>query len=268
MGNMETFCGPRSKSEFGATIGGFEDEIARNASIVKERQNANLTAKSFQEFMTKRGKIQIVEESEVLSSDTIRSIHNYREEWTYINLHLDWQYSIKLRRKNLDNIPKYAELFMNDIDRTLDMTNYALEEILTYHSVEEEEYARSLGEHGDKVLMDTLIAAYIWRYYDFKSGDCPKVLSKDKFIYALNVQIRIADRSEVILKKLRSTIRAPRNLRDRNDLIQLWLGEEMMKETMIRWEDYLLTSLNRELISDPQVAKSMDSLKSTIEIYS
>jgi len=262
MGNMECGCrGSEEKAEksFPST---FEGEIARHVSMIKSRLKENIKAANFEEFINKRGSINIEKEYGMLTQETLTLLHSYKDEWVYLRLREHWKETIQLRRKNLDNFNKYAELYRLDIDKTAEATTTATKALLKYHGISSEQYSRSLNEQAN-AQVDSIRGALIWKYYSIKTGDVPKVFSIDELLDVIDCQMTIANNSEEKLRQLKFALKTGKP-EEKNELAIVWVGDMMWNEDQIKMEDYILNLTNPAVIKNLKIQAAKGNLNTLL----
>jgi hypothetical protein len=260
MGNYECLCKDKvpddEKTEAVAFPDTFEGHIERNVQMIKRRQKADLKSTTFQDFVKKRGGTSIeVDETGIINKASLIRLNSYRDEWVYIQLHKEWEDNLILRRKNLDNCVKYADIWRKDIEKTKAAMKAATKSVLDHFNVSSEDYTQSMNE-VEGMHVDSVRASIIWKYYPLTTPVKPEILTADEILEILDSLYKLAF-SDENLPKLRYSLRKG-TLDEKNELVIQWLGDYLWRDKHIRLEDFTLNFTNPDISQESDVREAWE----------
>jgi len=225
----------------------YDEIIAKNMKAIEDIHHQKARDKTFLEFMTRRGKIEIKDRMGKISLNSVRTLNMYRDEWVYIQMQDDWAGVLKARRDSINDVTKYAAIYKKDMKAYEAKLEDAIKKLLEYHQVKRKEYQDVI--HGNFILENN-VSDIIWSYYAFVDALPPRLLENDELIATIKLQAGIAESNKANIALLTKGM----NDVDKLDLCLNWVGDKMFMEHQKRFEDFYLSVLDKRRIQNDDVS--------------
>jgi len=175
-------------------------------------------------------------------------------------LEQEWTEGLRRRREHIDNPKEYAKIFLADINTYESLREVAINELLKAHKISRKDYDNACDKNKS-LQLENQIADIVWTYWAFKNSGFPKTLTKEEFKQALVYQLEIAmehrNNFADLLKKFNDAPESHKHLK----LATTWMAEMMHKKhNNLKAEEFILSCLDKSLIEDPDIEKSMNIL--------
>jgi len=187
----------------------------------------------------------------------VKNLYSYRDEWVFMQLEDEWENSLKLRRESLDDVVTYITHFRNFKAKYITALDKATKQLIAYHGITQQEQW-SAFIFTFKQTLEVGATELLWNYYAFKTSQLPKILSVKEILDAIEVQTKIAEASKDDIKKMIAELDSG----EKSEIVALWLGEKMARDTKTKYEDFILSIFDPEKLLKPEVATAKTALKS------
>jgi hypothetical protein len=246
MGTTCTKAEVRAEEDPSKEMVSYDEIIAKNMKAIEDIHKQKARDKTFPEFMSRRGKIDIRDRMGKISLNSVRTLNMYRDEWVYIQMQDEWAGVLKVRRETINDVTKYASIYKKDMKAYEAKLEDSIKKLLDYHGVKRKEYNDVI--QGNFILENN-VSDIVWSYYAFPDALPPKLLEKKELIETINLQAKIAETNKdniALLTKGMADV-------DKLDLSLNWVGDKMFIEHKKRFEDFYLSVLDKRRIQDEEV---------------
>jgi len=228
-------------------------------------QKLQTKEKTFDDFLKRRGKIDVKKTGGKLSLSTLRLLNRYRDEWVFIQLESEWSQALHDRRANVGDVKKYKEIYEKDSKIYHDTLTKASADLLKAHGITQTEYDAS-AQDALSLALENQVSDLVWTYWAFKNSKEPKKLGKKDILDALKKLNEVALKNGKQLKELLPSFDSPSNSMESEklEMAMTWLVEH--GDIGVKPEDYFLAASDMRWQSDKEIGTATMTLGMSITL--